>query len=627
MATALLAALSLLALCLGAAADLPLLTLLALVTTTTIALARRLPVDLALPAAVLLLLAVATGTGTVAGLAGINLLGHPWVLLGVEVVLAALVLHAVWSRPSSPHQSPTGRQLLAYAPAALAAAVGLLQGLGTVRSWAVLGTDLAEHTVLLGQVQESGRLDYAAQAYPRALHMLLAFTQGPRTPEVRSTDLLGQDLHLMAAVVWLTLALVLCAAVAVTTRTAMSMGIKDSSAWAAATLVSWLLLTSTGLQISFVHLGAAPSLLAVVALWSVPATALDRPGRPGLVALAALGAVGLLAHLWQALILGPAVAAVVCGVWWVRTRRGGVSTRQAALAALGGGLWLLVAVPPLLGVQQAGGVSIAAIAGEMSDVPVIAGAAALIGLAVGLATLPRITAVAWAATALGLMGAVGVLLSGAGWSLHAYYPMKGLWFVVLFLAPFAGIVAAVGASWLLSRAWTRLGSFAGTRRFTRVGLVAAASLLVLALTGPGLVGNSSVLRDAAVPSSSDGLISRRLALATTLPAEQAGAIVVPSALALHHAAVQYGAYITSKLLRFQSGQPTSYGNPEQVCADVKKVAGARRAVVVTDLPPAVLHAVMARQGCGDVEVVQAAGGDPVLVQRVIAELRQSGERR
>ena len=609
---------ALVVLVLGAALDAPLLTLAALVSLMTVLLARRLPRDLALPAAVLLLLAVAAALGSAAALVGVDLLSHPWLLLGVELAGGGLLVR----RPGRDRTLPAVDRwsVLGYVPAGIAAVVGGLQAFGPLRSWALVGTDIAEHTVLLGQVQQTGRLDYATEPYPRALHMLLALTSGPRTPHARSAALLLQDLHLMAAVVWLSLAVLLVAAVALTRRTAIAMNLGARTAGVAAALVSWLVLTSVALQLAFVHMGAAPSLLAVVLLWSIPAVALLYPDRPGLVALTGVAAFGLVAHLWQALVLGPVVTAVVVGLLWLRAPRPRRAAWTPAVVLL-----TVLAAGPLIGVQRAGGVSLAAIAGEIGRVPLAAAVMAVVGLVLALVRLPRLTAVAWMTTALGLLGTVGYLASGAGWSLSSYYPMKALWFAVLFLAPLAAVAAAAAGSWLVTRCWAALGSYPTSRRLTRPGLAAAVALLLVGLTVPGVVSSGSVLRAAVTPIASHDLIQRRLELGSTLPGTVPGTVVVPSALALNGAQVQYGAYVTSKLLRFQSGQPTSYGNPERVCQDVIAVARGQQAVVVTDLPVPVMHAVMALHGCGNVPVVRAGGSDPGWVKRATDALRKSGE--
>ena len=72
----------------------------------------------------------------------------------------------------------------------------------------------------------------------------------------------------------------------------------------------------------------------------------------------------------------------------------------------------------------------------------------------------------------------------------------------------------------------------------------------------------------------------------------------------------YSSYIVSRLLSIQTGQPVSYGLPQQVCEDVRAVGQSRAVVVLTDLDPAVLRPLMRRGGCEGVEVVRLRGGSP-----------------
>ena len=75
-------------------------------------------------------------------------------------------------------------------------------------------------------------------------------------------------------------------------------------------------------------------------------------------------------------------------------------------------------------------------------------------------------------------------------------------------------------------------------------------------------------------------------------------------------------YIVSKLLSFQTGQPTTFGRTGELCSDLRAVAAGREAVVVTTLDPAIVRRLLDAQHC-DVTagVVQLPGLDADLASQ------------
>ena len=598
-----------LALAAGLLAAVPALSLVGTVLSATAVARRRTSILEAVPLAATVVLGVAIAIGTAAGLLGVRPVDHGWLVAAVQAALAVAALPL----SGTTHHAPVPRStLVALVPAALAALVGALQMASPVRAagWSLISTDIAEHVVLLGEVQRAGGLEYGADAtYPRGLHLLLALASAVRPAPAGSPELLRADLALWAAVSWLCFALFLWAAVPVTRAAARAASAPGRVEVLATVAVPWILLGSLDVQVALVHLGAAPVLLALVALWLVPLSAARDLSPPVQLLIAGTGLL-VVAHQWQPLVAGPALA-MVWIVWrTVTAAPGGLRALMTsplvwttvALAAL--------ALPPFLAVSSSSGLEIAGYFGEIPGPPVtvlLLALAAVVSAARGRGlstTLPL---------AFGLLLAVGVLLAaaGGGLDLSQYYPRKALWLFALFLAPL-GAAPATALLWRhAGRLWEWLGGLPSTARLTRIAVAAAAAALCFGLVAPGTAGPNSILRAASV--GGEDFAERRLAIATADHAGP-GVVVVPSAVALSVQAGQPGPFIVSKLLRFRTGQERSFGDPAELCVEVDGVAAGRPSLVITDLDAAVLQEVAERQGCGPIEVKTLPGGHPPAIE-------------
>ena len=170
---------------------------------------------------------------------------------------------------------------LAYAPAAIAAAIGLAQSFfeRMPASWAFAGTDLAQHMILVQDVQRSGSLDYSTTGYPRAFHMLAAFVSVPSPPLDHPVELLSYDMRLVAAATWLSLALVLWAGITLALRLGAARRVPRLVTVGAAVLFGAGVLLTNSFVVTFVYMGAAASLLAVVVIFALPLAALGLDTR------------------------------------------------------------------------------------------------------------------------------------------------------------------------------------------------------------------------------------------------------------------------------------------------------------------------------------------------------------
>lgn len=617
-ATVWVSALGILLLLVAAKTGNPVLLLLSLTAATAVLLHRALAWDLAVVAASMAMTFTAIAAGTAADVTGVDLLAKPRLLMAGYVVF---VLGAAMTAARAPRRVESGsldvRRSVLWWPAAAGAAIAVVQG-GSTRvtaSWALQGTDLAQHVVLLGDLQRVGSLGYTDEVYPRGLHMLLALVAAPSAPDARA-ELLVHDLRMIAGATWLCLALLVLAAVSVVRRVAVSTGMSRWLALGTATALGTLLLLSNAVLETFVYMGAAPSLLAVVVLWSVPLLALEAEGQPPVHALLLTGAVatGLLAHLWQPLLVVPVVAVAFCllrhpglrgRTLALRSRRGsGPALLLSALAAA-------VTAPAVLGVLAGGGSDIAAIPGEIRPVPVAV--LVLGGLYLLAGRRCRAAVPGMAGTAAGLLLVTAVLLrsAGGGWDLSQYYPMKALWFLALLLAPLAAVTGAVLLGWLFPRAadlLARLGSAAAVARICTVATVVA---LAGAFVLPQIVASRSSALGTVRALWDEGHADAGLAQ-ISLAQEQATrytpAVTMPVAVGESVIFDAYASYVLSKLLSFQTGQEQTHGRPPTACADVADVAEGRDVVVITKLDPALLAPFLRDGGCGDVRIVQIPGG-------------------
>jgi hypothetical protein len=615
-----------------------LLVLAGITAGTALLLAVRLRVHagLAVPAALLSLVAVAAVVGVASSLLGVQpLASQRWCAAACAAtsVLAALGTRGAPDR--TPWRVPRHHWLdrLGLLPAALAAAVAVLQGRDGGRAalpWSLATTDLAEHAIMLREVQVTGVLSYTETSYPRGLHALLALVTnavgGPGTTSAEQS--LQDDLAIWAAAVWLCTAVLLLAAWA-TARALLSRH-QGGSSPAYAALVPWVLLGSLAWQGAFVQLGAAPSLLAVVSLWLLPVLCSARPDvGVHVVLLLGTAVTGLVAHLWQALSLVPATCTGVL-LLVLLAPRGRRQRVQAAASNLlrhplrlgAAALLLASAVPAVLGTLAAGGLSQAGIPGDMGAPSPLLASGAVSGLL--LLSLDRsrgpVERCAWLGTAVGGLLVTTAMLVGSGdlRGLDQYYPRKALWFVLTAMTPLLALAAASAVPYL-ARIRERLPATPVlTAGAALCGVLAASAVLVL----PGLVSPASMLRWAGSGSEPDGTGQRRLLLAQEYAERFAPAVTVPVELTLTRSDAQYGAYIVSKLLRFQTGQPANYGDLWSACADVRRVSRGGPAVVITDLRPGLVSRVLADQGCAHVPVVRPLGVDAELADEYVARVEE-----
>jgi hypothetical protein len=613
----------------------PVLVLCGLVMTTTALLMRRVSWDLALPAAVMLLLAASTLVAVPAGFLQLDLLARPWILAVLYIAYAGSGAVWVW-RPAVPlftTAAPKGGYgWAAYSTAVIAAGIGLAQSFGErmAASWAFGGTDLAQHMILLQDVQRSGSLDYSANGYPRAFHMLAAFVSVPNPPLSHPLQLLSYDTRLMAAATWLSLALLLWVGVTLALRLGDARSLPRLVPVGAATVFGTGLLLLNSFVVTFVYMGAASSLLAVVVMFALPLAALGLDtSRRHLMVLPTVSAtsVMLLAHLWQPLIVVPLLAIAAYAAPGRRAMRSFLIERPwhwpdrgVVLSAAVPVVMLAVGSVPVLGIQTGGGVSLAATGGEIPHVPWFA---LLLGLVVAPwmgRDLVRGPTRLYLGSVAGLLVATAVMLRGAnhGFDLSQYYPVKVLWFLTIVLGPVLSLAGVALGLRLLRPVWRLLGRLGGFALVCRVALVATLSAIAFAFCLPSLLGNASATWGslARYPSthgktdlaSSGAVSAERFDIATRFGTRYKPAVTVPVAVGLSTGLDHYGPYIVSKLISFQTGQPQSNGHPLEACSDVALVTGGSKdAVVITQMDPKVLRSIMRKQGCGDVRVVKIPG--------------------
>lgn len=590
----------------------PVLLLLGVAAATAFLLRPVLPRGLAVPAAVCLLLAVAVTLGLAADALDLDLLAAGWPVAVTSVVLAA-VAASVTPRGDRARTGGGGAWWTS-APAwgAVAAACAQVRD-GTVARWSLGSSDPAQHVWFIGEIQRSGVLDYGADGYPRALHMLLALVAAPGAPADGTAALLARDLELYGGATWLALAALLATIAAVTRALADSAGLSRRASDAATLGVGVTLLLSNAVVSTYLFMGAAPAVLALVVMLLLPLHLL-RGGRRDAARLVALAAVSsmLLAHLWQALVVVP--VAVLCtlvvfrAVAWRRPPGGGRPRLEAVGLCVVVLVSVVLAAPALLGIQARGGVSLAATPGELPAVPWVV-------LGLGLAACwPLVRARRAAPQAallggvLGLLAVVGVMLLGTGSvDLTQYYPTKASWFATVFVSP---VLAVRVAAWsravpAVLRGLSR--PFGPAARVVRLSVVAAVVLLGGAwfapTASPGSMAFASVL-----PSAHSSHVARQHDLAAELAHAYAPAVTVPVGITVNKQLDISGAYVVAKMMAFQTGQEVNFGAPQNACADVGRVAPDGRAVVITDLDVALLARAMDEQGCGAVRVVQLEGG-------------------
>ena len=617
----------------------PVLILLGLATSCTALLLRWLPLDLAVPAAALSMTTAAITAGMVAAALDVDLLARPWFLVVLYLTLSACVLLATLTLAGRRHPSCLHRRgWLALAPVAVAASTGVLQAFSVdvAKSWSFWGTDLARHMTYLSEIQRAGALDYTGVGYPRGLHMLTAFVSVPGAPVQDPTALLGYDLRLVAAVTWLSVALLLWTGAVLTIRLGRSLGLTGRVAACAALLFgSVALLTDTFIHV-FVYMGSAPSLLAVVVMWSLALAATDRPAwtdRLPVVAVASTFAAMLLAHLWQALIIVPVVALVTYAIPRLGRVAADARCSDSWRRLLANTPWAVVAlalaVPPLAGIQSAGGTALARTLAEVPPGPWRLLVPALVCLALLVRHLHHTGVRLFLGSTVGLLAATAVLLhsAGSGFDLTQYYPTKALWFLTIFLGPLLALGATAGVLAAARTTWRLLGRTGSAARVLRTTALAVTVAVVGALWLPTVLGSGAATMAAwqrAEADSAAGQVERktnwsghRYDLARRYGPAYPRDVVVPYFVGYSTVFDQPGTRLVSELLTFQTGQPEVTGDGVDICEKVASVAGTSSAVVISKLSPDQVRLDMANNGCpGRAPVVHVPGHIEVIdVQR------------
>lgn len=590
------------------------LALLGLVAVATIATASFWPGDVAIVVATLMLLGAATLAGIVAAALGVDLVAGitPWAVATTVLLTASAVARSGRARKVLlPRQSAVVVWPV-YVPAVVAAAIGVAQSLSTdlTLSWALDGTDLAQHVLGLDATRDAGMLSYAGEGYPRGFHMLAAMLTGSAPAE--SGELLAHDLRFVAACSWLALGLLALTAAAAVLRLAQGGSLTPRQGVWAATSIGGLLVLANAVIDTFVYMGAVPSLLALTVLLVVPLiVGVTREQSVYHALVAASAALFLLAHLWPPLVLAPVLALGAAlpplrSSKWMPTERRDVAYWVTTLALLG------AAAPALLGVAQAGGTSLAAIPGELPRPPLLLLVVGAVALTARLARRRDATTRAYAGAVVGLAAGGIVLLAGAGngLDLSQYYPRKMTWFLTVTVSPLAFAAFTLMSYRALCgvrRATAQLGSAARVARIVLAAAVVAASVAFV-LPQLAAVPSSTVTSVRGAWDDTAGSAGReRFNIAQDYGERFSPAVTVPVAVGQSVVFDRHSSYVVSKLIAFETGQPHTHGRPHGVCHDVARASGGRDAVVITKLDPKVLRPIMQQEGCGDVRVVRIPG--------------------
>jgi hypothetical protein len=221
----------------------------------------------------------------------------------------------------------------------------------------------------------------------------------------------------------------------------------------------------------------------------------------------------------------------------------------------------------------------------------------------------------------GLLVVFAVLLRGAGNGLDVrqYYPMKGLWFLVLVLGPVVAVLVADVGRRLLRPLWLRLDRLGSAARVSRICLAALICAIAFTFWLPQLLGNAaltgtSLTREPVATGRVDranftSVSAERYDIATRYVGRYRPAVTVPVAVGMSLGGSADGPHLVSKLMVFQDGQPETLGHPASVCTDVAAVtATGAGAVVMTQMNVATLRAAMQAQGCAGVRVAKIPGG-------------------
>lgn len=623
---------------LGLGAANPGLVIAGLTASLASVLRRSFPIDVAVPLAALCLFGAATIAGVGAAVAGVNLLTHAELLAGVQVAVAVAAVPLAARRGTA---LSARRSFPALLPALIAMLTAVWQtaDASVAKAWAFWGTDFAHHMVILRGLQETGRLDYSEWLYPRALHMMGALASVPNVPVDDTTELLDYNLRLTGFLTWFSLAILLCTGAALLVRIGDRLGLSSRLTTIAALVFGAAVLGSNSFFAAFVFLGAAPSLLAVAALWAFPLLWMTPPRCAVIVLPAVWGAAFMtVAHTWQALVLVPVMATAAAMPRLGDLLRVVRSVRRRNLTLASAILIFLIAVAslPIAAAADPGGTAVAGIPGDLIGPNWIV---VVVTLASGMA-LARHWTERWVRVllggALGHIALIGVLLhsAGGGLDLGQWYPLKAVWFLTLSLAP----VAALLLSWCAAAAWQGLNNIAvrTPHPFIVRSSVAAVTIAVavalwlpLALATHPLVADAWLSPTGKAPGNrvTSTPSAERYDIAREYGARFPVARIVPYQVGRSALFDTLGTRMVSELLSFQTGQPVIRRDRRDICSQIAAIAGANEAVVVSKLSPERVRSEMARDGCaGRARVVHVPGelGDVAMLDTANAFLDAAG---
>lgn len=433
------------------------------------------------------LVAVAQGLGA----AGVRLLrpGTAGLATIVGFALVGAIAYALLLRDGRRQRSAAKRvhQVWVMLPAVVLVAYVLMvraMPVGRRTEW-YIGGDHVRHLLLTSEVQSTGSLSYAVDAYPRAWHTLLAAAWSALG--LRPQTDIAAVVDVSAVLVWL-----LSAGLALTTSALGAtlghrLGLASRHAAAAGFVAGSVTLLPPYLG-NYQGLGFETSLLAAGVLAAVLRAQLARPHSLATLAVAAAGVV-VVAHTWQLLLPVVGLVAVHCAVGI--SRRSG---RPAALRCLALAVVVLGAsAPSLFAVTTQIGVQHATDAGVRAPVPwalFAVGAVAAIGLAWRAPPCAR-----WALGLMAVPAMTGLALAAyVRITPDTYYPSKLIWqSAALLLAPLA-----VAAVILARRMIGRTGPTGSTARVLGGGVTV--TVLAYALLAPigAYVGAWSTADGAAV---------------------------------------------------------------------------------------------------------------------------------
>jgi hypothetical protein len=344
------------------------------------------------------------------------------------------------------------------------------------------GTDFMRHLGFLRDVRQSGSIPVGELTYPRALHALGAWLSG-----VLGTDTDADTLwRAMAPVGFLMLCLMVMSIMVLATRLT---DLLEGATWAGpiASVLAGAAFVQTAWFDSFLALGAIMNMLVALSLLALLVFGLDAGNFAATAgAVVCASALAVVGNAWQFLLPVIGMAAIP---WITQFFKHGLR-RPVDWAA-----WAIGAVLVMqgAGLLSSGSSAVGAVASTSSMVSVsllfrpdwwwfVALATALVTCALVFARGWRLWAASFAGLSAGLVGTVAFLmhLTGSGWDLMMYYPVKALWtgLVVVIPVASAGAVVIARAAWRTSGAASRL-----VRTAARVGIVAVVFVIMVGVLG------------------------------------------------------------------------------------------------------------------------------------------------